>query len=111
EGGRFWLHFGAVSYHCQIFVNGQRVATHTGMWDAFRVEITDVVERGQTAELTLQIEKPASLTAGYQSAYVPGNYPLRETAAGFLPYVWGHAFGGVWQDVWLVTTGAVAIGE
>lgn len=111
EGARFWLHFGAVSYHCQIFVNGQWVAAHTGMWDAFRIEITDVVERGQTAELTLQIEKPASLTAGYQSVYVPGNYPLRETAAGFLPYVWGHAFGGVWQDVWLVATGEVAIGE
>ncbi len=111
EGARFWLHFGAVSYHCQIFVNGQRVAAHTGMWDAFRVEITDVVELGQTAELTLQIEKPASLTAGYQSPYVSGNFPLRETAAGFLPYVWGHAFGGVWQDVWLVTTGAVVIDE
>ena len=30
---------------------------------------------------------------------------MRDTLGGFLPYVWGHMFGGIWQDVALVATG------
>jgi hypothetical protein len=36
---------------------------------------------------------------------------LRETLAGFLPYVWGHAFGGIWQDVELVASGPVVFDD
>lgn len=106
---RAWLCFDGVSYACQVSVNGQRAGAHLGMWDAFRVEITPFVRPGERAELLLKVEKPASPTAGYQSPPVPGNYPLRETLAGFLPYVWGHAFGGVWQPVRLEITGRTVI--
>jgi hypothetical protein len=106
-GRRLWLRFGAVSYHCVVFVDGQPVGEHIGMWDAFAVEITNVVRPGDSAELLVRVEKPASLTAGPDSAAVPGSFPLRETLAGFLPYVWGHAFGGIWQDVELIATGQV----
>ena len=29
-----------MSYHCAISVNGRAVGGHTGLWDAFAVEIT-----------------------------------------------------------------------
>ncbi len=106
---RIWLRFGAVSYHCLIFVDGQPVGEHTGMWDSFAVEITHAVRPGESAELRVRVEKPASLTAGPDSAPLPGRFLLRETLAGFLPYVWGHAFGGIWQDVELFSTGQVTI--
>ncbi|HEX9370185.1 MAG TPA: glycoside hydrolase, partial [Roseiflexaceae bacterium] len=107
SGRRLWLRFDAVSYHCEIFVNGRALGSHTGLWDAFAVEITGAATAGETCELLLRVEKPAGLTAGPDSASLPGRFPLRETLAGFLPYVWGHVFGGVWQDVALVATGQV----
>lgn len=98
---RVWLCFGAVSYHCEVTVNGCDVGEHTGMWDSFRFEITQALQGRSEAEILVTVEKPASLTAGPDSASVPGRFALRETLAGFLPYVWGHSFGGLWQSVWL----------
>ncbi|HEU5087520.1 MAG TPA: hypothetical protein VFT99_08750, partial [Roseiflexaceae bacterium] len=36
---RAWLLFDAVSYHCEVFVGGHAIGEHTGLWDAFRIEI------------------------------------------------------------------------
>ncbi|HZC27586.1 MAG TPA: glycoside hydrolase family 2 TIM barrel-domain containing protein, partial [Actinopolymorphaceae bacterium] len=108
---RVWLRFGAVSYACAVFVDGHRVGGHVGMWDGFEVEITSVVRGGGESDLVVRVEKPASLTAGPDSAPVHGSYPLRETLAGFLPYVWGHAHGGLWQHVELVVTGSEVFGD
>ena len=104
-GQRLWLHFGAVSYHCTVSVDGQEIGSHTGMWDPFEIEIPDTHASGKQAELLVQVEKPASLTAGPDSPAVLGRFPLRQTLSGFLPYVWGHAFGGLWQEARVVVTG------
>lgn len=106
---RLWLRFGAVSYACRVMVGGREVGSHVGAWDAFAVDITDAVGDSRTAVVEVEVEKPASLTAGPDSPAVPGHHPLRETLSGFLPYVWGHMFGGIWQEVTLVTTGQVVI--
>lgn len=110
-GRRRWLRFGGVSYDCAVFINDQEVGRHTGLWDAFDVEITDAAPAGTTADLLVRVEKPASLTRGPRSAPVAGSFPTAETLAGFLPYVWGHIFGGIWQDVSLVATGPVVFGD
>lgn len=104
-GQRLWLRFGAASYHCTVSVDGQKIGSHTGMWDPFEVEIPGFYAPGKRAELLVQVEKPASLTAGPDSPAVPGRFPLRQTLSGFLPYVWGHAFGGLWQETQLLVTG------
>ena len=106
-GWRVWLRFGGVSYHCEISVNGRAIGEHTGLWDAFAVEVTDAAVPGEESEVLVRVEKPAGLERGPSSASLPGRFPLRETLAGFLPYVWGHVFGGIWQDVALVATGQV----
>ncbi len=103
---RIWLRFHGVSYHCAVFANGQEIGEHTGLWDSFEMEIGGAVTAGAECELLLRAEKPASLTAGPDSPSAPGRFRLRETLAGFLPYVWGHMFGGVWQPVELFATGA-----
>ena len=104
-GQRLWLRFGAVSYHCTVSLDGQEIGSHTGMWDPFEVEIPGAYAPGQRADLLVQVEKPASLTAGPDSPAVPGHFPLRQTLSGFLPYVWGHAFGGLWQEAQVLVTG------
>ena len=110
-GWRLWLRFSAVSYHCIVQVNGHDVGEHTGLWDEFRLEITGAARAGDECELLLRVEKPASLTNGPASPPLPGSFPLKETLSGFLPYVWGQMFGGVWQEVRLEATGAVAIDD
>ncbi|SCG68561.1 glycoside hydrolase [Micromonospora humi] len=108
-GRRLRLRFGAVSYACEVLVDGREAGRHVGMWDAFEVDVTGLVEPGRPAELLVRVEKPASLTGGPDSAPVPGRYPARETLAGFLPYVWGHSHGGVWQPVELLVSGDCAV--
>ncbi|MDG4825735.1 hypothetical protein O7635_28140 [Asanoa sp. WMMD1127] len=110
-GRRVRLRFGAVSYACEVLVDGREVARHVGMWDPFEVDLTGVVTPGRPAALLIRVEKPASLTGGPDAPPVPGRYPARETLAGFLPYVWGHSHGGVWQPVWLLVTGDCALGD
>lgn len=107
-GRRLRLRFGAVSYACVVYVDGREAGRHIGMWDSFDIDVTGMVEPGRSAELTLRASKPASLTGGPDSRPVPGEYPVRETLAGFLPYVWGHSHGGVWQPVELLVSGPSA---
>jgi hypothetical protein len=98
RGFRLFLEFDAVSYACTVRVNGEEVGHHIGAWDRFGFEVSAACRVGVN-RLELEVEKPASPTAGPGSPCVPGRYPLRETLSGFLPYVWGHLHGGIWQGV------------
>ena len=103
-GAKAWLEFDGVSYACEVFLDGVLIGAHIGIWDRFQLPLPEA-SAGKTAELLLRIEKPASLVAGPDSASVGGKYALRNTLSGFLPYVWGHIFGGIWQDVRVVSAG------
>lgn len=108
-GRRLWLRFAGVSYHAVVYLNAQEVGRHTGAWDAFEIDVSEALEPGARATLRVEVEKPASLRRGPASEPVPGRFPLKETLSGFLPYVWGHLFGGIWQDVWLEARGALEV--
>ncbi|MCW3055781.1 MAG: glycoside hydrolase family 2, sugar binding [Chthonomonadales bacterium] len=95
---RLWLRFGAVSYACTVWVNAVEIGTHLGAWDAFTLEITQAVAAATRAEILVRVVKPGGPT-----------YPTNQTTAGFLPYVWGFLFGGIWQDVTLERTGPLRL--
>jgi len=109
HGRRIQLAFGGISYACEIFLDGQPIGAHIGLWDAFDIDLSMAAIPGNTHELLIKVEKPAGLVAGPDSASLPGRYPLRTTLAGFLPYVWGQIFGGIWQHVELVIDGPACI--
>lgn len=92
---RLWLRFDAVSYACEVWVNGVSVGTHRGAWDAFALDITPALGNATQAEILMRVVKPGGVT-----------YPTKQTTAGFLPYVWGYLFGGIWQDVTLEASDA-----
>jgi hypothetical protein len=96
---RVRIHFHAVSYDCVVRIDGWVLGSHRGLWDAFTIDITEAVKPGLESELLVEVEKPAGRVAGYESEMLPGRFPVRETLSGFIPYVWGHIFGGIWQDV------------
>jgi hypothetical protein len=86
------LRFHGVSYHCEIEVDGQKVATHQGIWDAFDVSLEAF--RGKRVEILVRVTKNGGTA-----------YPVTETLAGFLPYVF-HTFGGIYRPVEIVDENA-----
>lgn len=88
---KYFLYFGGVSYYCDVFVNGMKAGSHEGMWDRFRLDVTESLMDGHN-EIRLEITKP-----GYEAG---DPFPVREVLSGFIPDVL-CTFGGIWDDVWL----------
>ena len=92
--GRVVLHFGAVDYACEAFVNGRSVGTHKGGYVSFRFDVTDAVQAGENI-LTVYAEddeRDPLIPRGKQSElfFSHGCDYTRTT--------------GIWQTVWLEFT-------
>lgn len=83
------LHFGAVDWQCSVWVNGNLVGEHTGGYNPFTFNITDVITEGEN-ELVVKVFDPTD--AGHQQR---GKQIL--VTKGF----WYTATSGIWQTVWL----------
>ncbi len=88
-GGSLLLHFGAVDWHCEVFVNGQSVGEHTGGYDPFSLEITEALKAGDN-ELVVAVRDPT--TDGVQPV---GKQRLKPEG------IWYTPVSGIWQTVWL----------
>lgn len=91
---RVVLHFGAVDYACEAFVNGISVGTHKGGYVSFAFDITAAVHAGENV-ITLcaeDDERDPLIPSGKQSSRYEsyGCYYTRTT--------------GIWQTVWLEFT-------
>lgn len=92
--GRVFLHFGAVDYFAEIFINGKSVGTHKGGYSSFCFEITDYCRIGNNV-LTVYCEddtRSNKIPSGKQSHELNsfGCFYTRTT--------------GIWQTVWLEFT-------
>ncbi len=88
---RVLLHFEAVDYETQVWVNGTKVGSHTGGHVPFHFDITDAVENGES-ELIIRVFDPTN------NSYQPkGKQHLRPHR------FWYTAVSGIWQTVWLET--------
>lgn len=81
------LCFGAVSYYCDVFLNGVQIGSHEGMWDRFYIDPTPAIRPGENL-LEVVVTKP-----GYHDTDA---FPLRQVLTGFLPDVI-CTFGGLWE--------------
>ncbi|WP_161604370.1 glycoside hydrolase family 2 protein [Roseiconus nitratireducens] len=84
---RLLLHFEAVDYDTEVFVNGTSVGKHVGSSDPFKFDITDQLQEGEN-ELTVRvIDRTATpQTLGKQKLKPKGIYYTRVS--------------GIWQTVW-----------
>ena len=89
SGKEALLHFGAVDWQCSVWVNGKLVGEHTGGYNSFTFNITDVITEGEN-ELVVKVFDPTD--AGHQQR---GKQIL--VTKGF----WYTATSGIWQTVWL----------
>lgn len=84
------LHFGAVDYEAEVFLNGKSLTTHTGGYEAFSLDITSALKPSGPQELIVRVYDPTD--AGGQPR---GKQSIRPGGIMYTPT------SGIWQSVWL----------
>src|SRR3546814_8136040 len=54
------LHFGAVDWHAEVFVNGQKAGEHKGGFDPFTFNISSLLEGRGEQELVIRVWDPTN---------------------------------------------------
>jgi beta-galactosidase/beta-glucuronidase len=88
--GRILLHFGAVDWETEVFVNGKSVGVHRGGYDPFGFDITDFLSKDPNQKLTVRVWDPTD--EGPQPRGKQVNKPRG---------IWYTPVTGIWQTVWL----------
>ncbi|WP_158800162.1 glycoside hydrolase family 2 protein [Pedobacter sp. L105] len=84
------LHFGAIDWKADIWLNGKKVGTHEGGYDPFSFDVTAFVKKGGKQELVISVWDPTD--EGPQ----PRGKQLRKNES-----IWYTPVTGIWQTVWL----------
>lgn len=88
--GKLLLHFGAVDWAAQIYVNGIKVGEHEGGYDPFSIDITAAVKKGTRQSVTVRVWDPTD----------DGPQPAGKQVKN--PHgIWYTPVTGIWQTVWL----------
>ena len=88
-GKRILLHFGAIDWESEVYVNGVSLMQHRGGYTPISVDITDALKEGEN-ELKVSVYDPTD--KGWQDR---GKQSL--VTHGF----WYQPTSGIWQTVWL----------
>jgi beta-galactosidase/beta-glucuronidase len=86
------LHFGAVDYECEVFIDGKSAGIHYGGTSSFNFDITRLVRLGEEQELVLYVKD--ELRSGDQPR---GKQSRKYQSAGIM-YT---RTTGIWQTVWM----------
>lgn len=93
-GKHYLLHFEAVDYQCDIWLNNRLVCQHQGGHTPFQVDVTNWVENDNDLTLKVVDHNDPTQPIGKQSWHDDN----------FL--CWYTRTIGIWQNVWLEETGA-----
>ncbi|TDB65974.1 glycoside hydrolase family 2 protein [Arundinibacter roseus] len=86
------LHFGAVDWECDVFVNGQKAGSHQGGYDPFSFDITSLLAKGDQQEIMVKVWDPSN----------DGPQPRGKQIKN--PHgIWYTPVTGIWQTVWTET--------
>ncbi len=83
------LHFGAVDWHCKVWLNGNFVGEHKGGYDAFSFEIENYLTEGDNNELIVWVYDPTDY----------GTQPVGKQVKN-PESIWFTSCSGIWQTVW-----------
>jgi beta-galactosidase/beta-glucuronidase len=87
---RILLHFGAVDWESEVWINDQRVGMHQGGFDGFSFDITPFLIKGTTQKIKVRVWDPTDL--GPQ----PRGKQVKNPKG-----IWYTPVTGIWQTVWL----------
>lgn len=94
KGRHYLLHFEAVDYQCQIWLNGHYIGSHTGGHTPFVIDISKWCTASNILEVRVQDFNATDQPIGKQS-WKDHNF-----------LCWYTRTIGIWQSVWLEETGA-----
>ncbi|MDU1889768.1 MAG: glycoside hydrolase family 2 TIM barrel-domain containing protein [Dysgonomonas sp.] len=83
------LHFGAVDWKTEVYINDKKVGTHTGGYTPFTFDITPYLKSGNQ-KLVVKVWDPTN--DGYQARGKQINNPNG---------IWYTPVSGIWQTVWM----------
>jgi beta-galactosidase/beta-glucuronidase len=83
------LHFGAVDWLCDVYVNGKKAGTHKGGYDPFTFDVTALLNKSKQQEITIRVWDPTD--QGYQ----PRGKQVKDPNG-----IWYTPVSGIWQTVW-----------
>ena len=89
KGKNILLHFGAVDWKAEVFINDIKIGTHTGGYTSFCVDITPFISSG-SQKLVVKVWDGTS--TGYQPR---GKQVVNPSV------IWYTSVTGIWQTVWL----------
>jgi len=88
--GRVLLHFGAVDWATEVYINGAKVGEHKGGYDPFSFDITNALKKGTKQEVAVRVWDPSD--DGPQ----PRGKQIKDPHG-----IWYTPVTGIWQTVWL----------
>ncbi|RAW01652.1 glycoside hydrolase family 2 protein [Pseudochryseolinea flava] len=90
KGKSVLLHFGAVDWECEVFVNGQKIGTHAGGYDPFSFDATAALKKSGAQEIVVSVWDPSD------------NGPQPRGKQIEKPHgIWYTPVSGIWQTVWM----------
>jgi hypothetical protein len=115
-GGELLLHFGAVDYWCQVFVNGKLAGEHEGGYTPVELPIRRLAHEGEN-EIAVRVYDVAQ--TGVSIPRWPSPVPTDSPAsppfdANDIPHgkqEWYINVGGIWQDVSLAAVPTTYISQ
>ncbi|MBO4340452.1 MAG: hypothetical protein J5835_03350, partial [Bacteroidales bacterium] len=94
---RVLLHFDAVDWKSEVWLNGERLGEHTGGYTAFEYDITDLISDGRQ-ELVLKVWD------GTDNDEQPHGKQVSNPGG-----IWYTPVTGIWQSVWIEPVGKTYI--
>ncbi|MDQ7948019.1 MAG: glycoside hydrolase family 2 TIM barrel-domain containing protein [Pedobacter sp.] len=90
KGKQVLLHFGAVDWQTEVFVNGKSVGSHEGGFDPFSINITSALKKDGFQDIKIKVWDPSD--DGPQ----PRGKQVKKPRG-----IWYTPVTGIWQTVWL----------
>lgn len=90
KGKRILLHFGAVDWRTEVFVNGKQAGSHEGGFDPFYFDITSLLKKSGEQELVVKVWDPTD-----EGPQPRGKQVVKPEGIWYTPVT------GIWQTVWL----------
>lgn len=88
--GKWLLHFGAVDWRAEVYVNGQKLGSHEGGYDPFSFDISGALVKGTRQEIAVKVWDPSD-----DGPQPRGKQVKRPHSIWYTPVT------GIWQTVWL----------
>ncbi|QIA07412.1 glycoside hydrolase family 2 protein [Draconibacterium halophilum] len=90
KGKKVLLHFGAVDWKAEVWINDIKIGSHKGGYDAFSFDVTPFISKSGEQNLVVKVWDPSD--KGFQP---------RGKQIGNPHGIWYTPVTGIWQTVWL----------